>query len=873
MSDYRPHQRGGGRRRYHQRDDYEDRKREETPEQKTRSAIIKLGEVDAVEELPRLAAQLAQPRHRVPAIAEGFRIGVTEQPYKIPYYAALLHLLHQEVKPKDEGEEEHASFSSLGAAVLDDFWRGFQGFLDKLAWREIRCCIQFFAHLTEAGIVAPDSMVSLLQSFTAVLDEFGASYGRAKRAALCAAEGLMIAGYTIKQADPDKATSMIEAIQSYNDGIITTKWIVQPDGQFSNEQQASQCGAELLECVLSALKELNALDFTTTFIPRPYCDYPSLSSAEFSYFRLPSILVAPEVIEVETISTSTGEEIQVKKEEWPEYLLKLFDSAITPAAETAPGYFVKSALIDIVTIFEVNRKECARLLLEYPKWTVPGTFKPKPGVKQETSGAAVENNWELESTIIEIIIGAYLRLPETSHTAVYYVTLVTDLCKLSPSTVGPAVGKTIRKLYGLLSDGLDVDLSRRFTEWFSIHMSNFGFAWVWKEWIPDLNLDRDHPRRHFMRRAVELEVRLAYHDRVLKTLPEPMQDPEAAVISAESPGPNFVYDEPGKPHYDAAQTILNLLRSRTKAEEVVEQLDVVKQSMETSEDEHIADVDGIIRSIVVQSLLSVGARSFSHLLNALERYLVLLRHISSSSEGVPNKEAKADILSATSVFWKNNQQMVGIVYDKLMQYQIVDPADVITWAFERGHDSDSGLRSTTWDLLKGAIDKANGRVIIATRKLNVLRKEDEERRDRAKANAGGAMEVDGDVKPVDEKTDAENAALTNAVKAVDSLVREQKFALSSALDGFVNRLTSPTSAAPKVILQEEWARRDSWGSSEWIGWEAWGWYRQFCRFYAPYLRNYQATLSTVSFAKLETATDPSSELVKRIWNVATGQEP
>jgi nuclear cap-binding protein subunit 1 len=35
-------------------------------------------------------------------------------------------------------------------------------------------------------------MVSLLQSFTTVLDEFGVSHGRAKRAALCAAEGLMI---------------------------------------------------------------------------------------------------------------------------------------------------------------------------------------------------------------------------------------------------------------------------------------------------------------------------------------------------------------------------------------------------------------------------------------------------------------------------------------------------------------------------------------------------------------------------------------------------------------------------------------------------------------------------------------------------------
>lgn len=42
---------------------------------------------------------------------------------------------------------------------------------------------------------------------------------------------------------------MIEAIQSYNDGIITTKWIVQPDGQFSNEQQASQCGAEVRDAL------------------------------------------------------------------------------------------------------------------------------------------------------------------------------------------------------------------------------------------------------------------------------------------------------------------------------------------------------------------------------------------------------------------------------------------------------------------------------------------------------------------------------------------------------------------------------------------------------------------------------------------------
>lgn len=72
---------------------------------------------------------------------------------------------------------------------------------------------------------------------------------------------------------------------------------------------------------------------------------------------------------------------------------------------------------------------------------------------------------------------------------VYYYALITDLCKLSPSTVGPAVGKSIRKLYRLLEDtgsvddgALDVEVARRFVEWFAVHMSNFNFNWVWKEW-------------------------------------------------------------------------------------------------------------------------------------------------------------------------------------------------------------------------------------------------------------------------------------------------------------------------------------------------------------------------------------------------------
>jgi len=163
-------------------------------------------------------------------------------------------------------------------------------------------------------------------------------------------------------------------------------------------------------------------------------------------------------------------------------------------------------LLDIIEIFEVNRKECARLLIEYPKWTVKGTFKPRPGDPTEASDRIPlpGRDWQLESTLIEVllsimrvcyvsfifigiwpnqtVLGSQFLLPESPIKPVYYIALITELCKLSPQTVGPAVGKSIRKLYGYCANGLDVEVLRHFSEWFSVHMSNFGFQWVWKEW-------------------------------------------------------------------------------------------------------------------------------------------------------------------------------------------------------------------------------------------------------------------------------------------------------------------------------------------------------------------------------------------------------
>ncbi|KAF5357711.1 hypothetical protein D9758_007514 [Tetrapyrgos nigripes] len=880
MSYDRPYR--GGRRRYH-KDDYDDRRREETPQDKLKNTVIKLGEVDPIQEIPIVEGHIRSfSPPNIPLFAEAFHISVTEQPYKIAYYAALLLRLHD--IPSEQNPEE----PSLGRLILEEFWKGFQAYVDKLAWRETRFCIHFFAHLTAAKLVVPESLAILLQAFTAVLDEFGVSHGRAKRAALCAAEGLMIGGTSLKAISSSSPSEIINAIQTYIETTNNAKWIVQPTLRLDSTSVEAELADELLDNALAALKALDATDFDAP-CPRPYTENPELVPSP-SPFTLPLVLVPPEVVELEGLSSEEEEsDAQVRKEEWPEYFLRLFTNEITPDPSTPEGYIVRTDLLAILDIFEVNRKECARLLLEYPKWTLPGTFKPKPGAPPPEAEPVVSNEWQLESTILEIVLGASLLLPESSHKHVYYISLITEVCKLSPQTIGPAVGKSIRKIYNSLSDGLDVDIARRFTEWFAIHMSNFNFAWVWKEWVADLSLAHQHPRLIFIRRAIGLEIRLSYYDRVLKTLPEAMQDPEAHVVPEQAPGPNFEYDDPAKPHHDAAQSILNLFRGRSKAEDVIAHLETLRNTLETEASEtgqSLSTVPTLARTIAIQSLLHIGSRSFSHLLNAIERYLPLLRTIASggtsttSTGGSP--EAKADILNAVSTFWKDNTQMVRIVFDKFMQYQIVDPTDVVSWMFdhiaevdghgrERENKAPMSLNASEWELLRGALNKAIGRVTLSKRKLTVLRKEDDESRARAKAS-GGNMDVDK------EPPLAENPALTTALKAFSVLTKEQKSVLSRTLEGFVACLapsmsgTHPNPKVRDIISESAWEDRANWGTDEWNAWETWGWYRQFCTAYSPYLRSYATTLTTISFTRFEGQSDPASDLLQKIWNVSIGQE-
>lgn len=75
----------------------------------------------------------------------------------------------------------------------------------------------------------------------------------------------------------------------------------------------------------------------------------------------------------------------------------------TPPRETPEGAYLRFLTRDIIDVFEVNRKECAKILLELPLWVRPGTFKTPPGKDQANGDAAQNDNaWVVDNLVVEV---------------------------------------------------------------------------------------------------------------------------------------------------------------------------------------------------------------------------------------------------------------------------------------------------------------------------------------------------------------------------------------------------------------------------------------------------------------------------------------
>ena len=158
------------------------------------------------------------------------------------------------------------------------------------------------------------------------------------------------------------------------------------------------------------------------------------------------------------------------------------DIETVPSTSNVASSILRDSLVDTINILDFNRNATARFLIDLDCYFSPNTF-----VKRATPFDRLRDvegdrsTWKPEDVAVDAVFSQLLQLPVPEHKLVYYHSVLTEACKIAPAAIAPSLGRAIRYLYKNV-DAMDLELEYRFMDWFSHHLSNFGFTWKWTEW-------------------------------------------------------------------------------------------------------------------------------------------------------------------------------------------------------------------------------------------------------------------------------------------------------------------------------------------------------------------------------------------------------
>ncbi|KAJ1972034.1 Nuclear cap-binding protein subunit 1 [Dimargaris xerosporica] len=373
--------------------------------------------------------------------------------------------------------------------------------------------------------------------------------------------------------------------------------------------------------------------------------------------------------------------------------------------------------------------------------------------------------------------------------------------------------------------GWDLECLHRFADWFSVYLSNSGFQWDWAQWQTALTVaEPTSPCLVFARETVAKCVRLSYLDRLKIMIPEALQGllmPQFQIdpVFRYAPANNSATAN-GQPVVPPAlqsfaTELLGQLRKKQPVEVIEAFLENAYQNdlatvpaedllpvavassrvYTLSSDQPLVGADGsdelslaadqnvltrTVRDVFVQCLLFLGCKSFSHMLNVIERYLPLLQKFSADGE------AKRHIVEVVNDFWQLNPQFLTIIIDKLLNYRVIDPSAVITWALNpRRLVLSYPAPFYVWEVLRSTVSKIDTRIGQIERRLT---------RQRALLAAEGVTVSDVLQNPAmhSQQTPALAESITHLETTHTSLKLEHKELLLSLFQNFASLLTTIT---------------------------------------------------------------------------------
>ncbi|KAK2361574.1 nuclear cap-binding protein subunit [Trifolium repens] len=608
-----------------------------------------------------------------------FLLTCAEQlPHKIPFYGTLIGLINL--------ENEDAV-----KKLVDKTRSKFQDALDTGNCNGIRILLRLMTVMMCSKALQPSSLVDIFETFlssaaTTVDEEKGNPLWQpcADFYIACILSCLPWGGAELVEQIPEDIERVMVGIEAY----------------LSIRKHTSDTGLSFFENVDEIERDLNNKDFLEDLwdriqvlstngwkvesVPRPHLSFEAQlvvgKSHEFgtvSCSNLPTMSSVPSGV-------SYGKEKHEAELKYPQRIrrLNIFPPSKMEDIQPIDRFVVEEYLLDVLFYFNGSRKECASFMVG-----LPVTFR-------------------YEYLMAETIFSQLLMLPQPPFKPVYYTLVIIDLCKALPGAFPAVVAGAVRALFEKIAD-LDMECRTRLILWFSHHLSNFQFIWPWEEWAYVLDLPRWAPRRVFVQEVLEREVRLSYWDKVKQSIENA---PGLEELLPPKGGPNFnLGAEDGKENNEQLLSgqLNEMVKGKAPVREIISWIDESVFPNNSLE---------VTLRVVVQTLLNIGSKSFTHLITVLERYGQVI------SKMCPDEDKQIMLIAEVSSFWKSNTQMTAIAIDRMMGYRLVSNLAIVRWVFSEENVEQFHMSDRPWEVLRNAVSKTYNRISDLRKEILSLKK-------------------------------------------------------------------------------------------------------------------------------------------------------
>ncbi|KAL0363049.1 UNVERIFIED_CONTAM: ATP-dependent zinc metalloprotease FTSH 12, chloroplastic [Sesamum calycinum] len=548
--------------------------------------------------------------------------------------------------------------------ILENTHENLQVALDSGNCNRMRILLRFLTVLMCSKVLQPSALVvlfeTLLSSAATTVDEDKGNpswQACADFYITCILSCLPWGGAELVEQIPEEMDRVMMGIQAY----MSIRRHVSDAGcspfEYIDDKNQGEGGNDFLEDLWSRIQDLSGKGWKLDSVPRPHLSFePQLvagKSHDFGPLNCPELPAPPTLV----TGIAYGKQKHEAELKYPQRIRRL---NIFPATKTEP---------------------------------------------KGTSMVGLPVTFRYEYLMAETIFSQILLLPQPPFKPIYYTLVIMDLCKALPGAFPAVVAGAVRSLFDKIAD-LDMECRTRLILWFSHHLSNFQFIWPWEEWAYVLDLPKWAPQRVFVQEVLEREVRLSYWDKIKQSI-------ESAPALEELLPPkgtaNFTYsaEDGDQTEHGLSAELNRMVKERVTSREIISWIE-----------DHLLPAHGldVTLRVVIQTLLNIGSKSFTHLITVLERYGQVIARI------CPDQDQQVMLISEVSSFWKNNAQMTAITIDRMMGYRLISNVAIVRWVFSSSIVNQFHVSDRPWEILRNALTKTFNRITDLRKEILSLKK-------------------------------------------------------------------------------------------------------------------------------------------------------